>query len=737
MTAITKKNFPVTGMSCASCASSVESTLSAIDGVHDANVNLADNSVTVAFNTSTTNPDLLKKAVQKTGYDLIVDEEESLDKHETRQRTLYSSLRLRTILMGMATLPVAGIGMFFMDWKTGNWLSLALTIPVLFILGKNFYTNAWKQLKNGRANMDTLVALSTFIAFAVSIFNTVYPQFWEDKGIVAHVYYESACVIMFFVSIGKLLEERAKNNTTKAIYNLMKLQPAYVSRIKNGHNETVPINAIDRGDQIRIKPGERVPLDGRIESGHSYVDESMLSGEPTAVAKQPGDKLYAGTLNQKGAMVLLVESGAKETVLAQIIEKVKEAQGSKAPVQHTVDKVAAIFVPVILGISLLTLMLWVAIGGASYYSYAIISAVTVLVIACPCALGLATPTALMVGIGRGAEQHILIKDAQVLEVAHKIDTIVFDKTGTLTEGKPRVHDEVWKSDVDKETAISWLIGLEQLSEHPLATAIVSHYKAEDHIISDFQNFLSIPGRGIRAQDTEGCFYYVGNERFMKQMMVTTSDSIMNEASEWQKGGSTVIFFAKANELLAAIAIKDNIKESAQSALKGLTDAGMEIHMLTGDNKETAANVATALNIQNYEAEVFPSKKESYLKQLQEQGKIVAMVGDGINDSQALASANVGIAMGHGADVAMDVAPITLLSKDLNKIIRMRQLSGHIRKGIRQNLFWAFIYNIIGIPIAAGLLYPVNGFLLDPMIASAAMAFSSVSVVLNSLRLKSV
>lgn len=727
-----KKSFPVTGMTCAACASSVESILSHTEGVSSASVNFASSSVLVEYDPDLTPTDL-QTALQTIGYDLIIDAENPLELQQELQRQHFIDIKKRTIWSAILTLPVFIIGMFYMDWRPGQWLSMAFTIPILFWLGRSFYINAWKQARHGKANMDTLVALSTGIAFIYSVFNTVFPDFWHARGIHPHVYYEAATVIITFISLGKLLEEKAKSNTSSAIKKLMGLQPKTLKVIVNGQEVEMPIASVQKGNVIVVRPGEKIPVDGEVTEGSSYVDESMISGEPVPVEKRAGDSVFAGTVNQKGSFRFVAKKVGGETFLAQIIKMVQEAQGSKAPVQKLVDKIAGIFVPVVIAISITTFIIWMLMGGEDAFTHALMTSVAVLVIACPCALGLATPTAIMVGIGKGAENNILIKDAESLELGYRTNAIVLDKTGTITEGKPTVTNGQWKVESDYYKGV--LLAIESLSEHPLAEAVVQYLKAEGALQENIEEFQSMTGLGVKAQSPEGEVFYVGNQRLLENHNIPIEEDYLDQANIWRDGAKTVIFFASAEQVLGVLAISDEVKESSKQAIQSLQNQGIEVYMLTGDNQQTAQAVANQVGITDFRAEVMPSDKADFVKKLQSQGKIVAMVGDGINDSHALAQADVSIAMGKGSDIAMDVAKMTLITSDLQAIPKALKLSRRTVLGIRQNLFWAFIYNLIGIPIAAGVLYTFNGFLLDPMIAGAAMAFSSVSVVANSLRLK--
>ncbi|MCM4166615.1 Copper-exporting P-type ATPase [Arenibacter antarcticus] len=732
-----KESFPVTGMTCASCASSVESVLKHTKGVFDASVNFANSSVLVEYDEALSH-NQLQNALREVGYDIIIDAEDPTEVQRELQQKNYQDIKRRTIWSAILTLPIFVVGMFYMQWEPGKWTSLVLTIPILFWFGRSFFINAYKQAKHGKANMDSLVALSTGIAFLFSLFNTFFPEFWLSRGIEPHVYYEAATVIITFISLGKLMEEKAKSNTSSAIKKLMGLQPKTLKIIENGEEIEIPISSVQVGQTILVRPGEKIPVDGKVSKGRSYVDESMITGEPVPVEKTKDEKVFAGTVNQKGSFQFVAEKVGSETLLSQIIKMVQQAQGSKAPVQKLVDKIAGIFVPIVLVISIITFIVWMLVGGDNAFSHALLTSVAVLVIACPCALGLATPTAIMVGIGKGAENNILIKDAESLELGYKVNVVILDKTGTITEGKPLVTDILWKEKLENENEYQKiLLAVESQSEHPLAEAVVNHLKEQNVEPAEITSFESITGKGVKAKTENGLKYYVGNHRLMVDNNVQIDSSLMQAAESLEDQAKTVIFFGSEKQVLAILAITDKIKETSNKAIATLQERGIEVYMLTGDNNKTASAVAKQVGISNYKGEVMPSDKAAFVEQLQAEGKIVAMVGDGINDSHALAQANVSIAMGKGSDIAMDVAKITLITSDLQSIPKALELSKRTVLGIRQNLFWAFIYNIIGIPIAAGVLYPINGFLLDPMIAGAAMAFSSVSVVANSLRLKRV
>ncbi|CCY36314.1 heavy metal translocating P-type ATPase [Tannerella sp. CAG:118] len=728
-----KITVPVLEMSCAVCANNVENEVRSIPGVDSATVNFATNTLTVSFDPKKISLLQIKSAVQAIGYDLVIEENNREKIQEKAEKQHYQSIKKRTIAAWILSIPLMGISMTIMHQNWANWVMLLLTLPILLFCGQSFYINAWKQFRHKSANMDTLVSLSTIIAFLFSLFNTIYPDFWTKRGLEPHVYYEAAGMIIAFVLLGKLMESKAKNNTSSAIKKLMGLQPQTAHLLTTEGEKEVPLNILKPGDLIRVKPGEKVPVDGIVFDGNSYVDESMISGEPIPVEKQSKDKVLAGTINQKGTFSITATQVGTQTILSQIVRMVQEAQGSKAPVQRIADKISSYFVPIVIIIAIITFIVWLFVGGNNFFSYALLSAVSVLVIACPCALGLATPTALMVGIGRGAENHILIKDAFALENLCKVNCIVLDKTGTITQGHPAVTAEIWLQTPDTEM-LSVLLSAEQKSEHPLALAMTDFLLKKEIQPISVTSFQSLTGQGITVEYNKNSFW-VGSLKMAAEQTTTFPESVKPVLKQWQNDGQSIVCYGKQNRILAIFALSDPIKESSKYAISSLQKKGIEIHLLTGDNRHTANSVALKLGIKNIQADALPSSKEEYIKTLQNKKKFVAMVGDGINDSQALARADVSIAMGKGTDIAMDVAMITLITSDLSLLSKAINLSRRTVRIIRENLFWAFIYNIIGIPIAAGLLYPICGILLNPMWASAAMAFSSVSVVLNSLRLK--
>ncbi|MDR1368727.1 MAG: heavy metal translocating P-type ATPase [Dysgonamonadaceae bacterium] len=732
---IIKQSFPVLNLSCASCANTAQNLLNAQPGVIDANVNFANTTAVIQFDPDITNPRKLQSALQSIGYDLIIEESENpTEILEKIQKENLRKLRNKLILSLVLSAPLVIIGMFFMNMPHADYIMWILATPIVFHCGTRFFSGAWKQAGHGQMNMDTLVALSVGIAYTFSVFNTLYPDFWTKQGLHSHVYFETAGVIIAFLLLGKFLEEKAKSNITSSIKKLMGLQPRSATVVLPDGNQVItPIKMLRQGDILLVKPGERIPVDGTLVSGSSYIDESMLSGEPIPVKKSVNDQVFTGTVNQKGSFTFRAEKVGNDTLLAQVIRKVRDAQSSKVPIQKLADKVVGIFVPAVIACAFIALVCWLVFGDNDGFTQGLLAFVTVLIIACPCALGLATPTAIMVGISNGAEKGILIKDAESLELAKKIDCVVLDKTGTITEGKPEVTNILWSGNESNVTEI--FMAMESRSEHPVAESIVkylSNLSAENQV--EIFDFKSETGYGISAK-YNGKTYISGNSKILENPSINIDNTLKQAAEDWEKEAKTVIWFVNEQETLCVLAVSDKIRETSIAGIRELHSMGIETVMLTGDNRQVAGKIAKACDIKHFEAGLLPDQKETIIRQLQSEGKIVAMIGDGINDSNALAQADVGIAMGQGSDIAMDVAEMTIISNDLTKISQAIRISADTIRAIRQNLFWAFIYNIVGIPIAGGILYPINGFLLDPTIAGLAMALSSVSVVGNSLRLK--
>jgi P-type Cu2+ transporter len=728
-----KKNLPVTGMHCASCALRVEKELQGQEGVKNARVNFAASSVIIEYDPSVAGVPDFKKALNEIGYDIIAGERQNQKAEEVAVKEM-QELRHNTLWAAMLALPVVIIGMFLMDLPYRNWIMLLLSTPVVFWFGRGFFISAAKQIRHGSVNMDSLVALSTGIAYFFSLINTISPSLFGATGNHNLVYYEASAVIIVFILLGRLLEGKAKSGTAVAIKKLMGLRPETVTIVDdNGEEKLIQTREVVVGNYLRVKPGERIPVDGEVTDGVSFVDESSITGEPVAVEKTVGASVFAGTINQKGSFIFKAGKVGDETLLARIISMVQEAQGSKPQVQKLADKIASVFVPVVIGLALTAFAVWMIIGGPNAFEHALLALVSVLIISCPCALGLATPTAIMVGIGRGAEHGILIKNANSLEQIHKTDAIVMDKTGTITKGELQVTGWYRKENTD-ENYKQILLGIELLSEHPFAGAVVSFLLKENVSKAAVEKFESITGKGVIAI-SEGKRYAAGNLSLMKDEGIVPDEGDIKKISELHIETDSALYFGSGGKLLAAIVVADTIKPDSADAIKRLRDEGIEVYMLTGDNEQTAAAIACQAGIDQYVASMLPDDKAVYIRELQKKGKKVAMIGDGINDSEAMAYADVSIAMGKGSDIAMDVADMTIVSSSLEAIPSAVRLSEQTMKTIRQNLFWAFFYNIIAIPLAAGLLYPIAGVMLNPMIAGAAMAMSSVSVVTNSLRLK--
>lgn len=713
-------------MTCASCAASVESILSSQAGVEEATVNFADSSVKVKFEPNDVSEEQLAGNVDKIGYELVINN----DNYEAEEMKAYAVRKRKLWIAAAFSLPVFLLSMFFKNLLPyQEWFLLALTIPVVFYAGREFYAIAWKQLRHGSANMDTLVALGTGIAFLFSVFNTVYPQFMLSQGLSADVYYESAVVIITLILLGRFLEERAKGNASSAIRKLMQLQPDTVNVIEDGENVEKPLSEVKEGDAVLVRPGERIPVDGAIGEGNSTVDESMMTGESVPVEKRAGDAVYGGTMNQDGSLTLRATAVGEASYLSRIIDTVRQAQGSKPPVQKLVDKIASVFVPIVIGIALLTFGIWFWTGPS--FSHAFVTMISVLIIACPCALGLATPTALMTGIGRGAERGILVKGTSSLERARKVDTLIVDKTGTVTYGRPEVEEFIWEQSVEKKKLASVFYALEQKSGHPLANAITSFLKNEKDQEVKFDDFTSFSGKGVEAS-VGNTTYLAGNFRLMEEKEIRISESLKQKA---ESTTGTAVYFAEAKQAVGVCILKDKVRENARSVIEKIKSKGIKVVMLTGDNEKVAREVAGSTGIEEVHASLLPEQKKDFVEKYQGEGRTVAMTGDGVNDAAALAQADMSIAMGSGSDIALDTADITLMHSDLQHLAEAFTLSGAINQKIKQNLFWAFFYNVIAIPVAAGALYPAFGVLLSPMIAGGAMAFSSVSVVTNSLRLK--
>lgn len=727
----------MTGMMCAVCAGTVEKTVSECEGVEEASVNFAASEVSFSWNPSVTSPSKVADAVRKAGYEMIVVDSaaKALEEKQEKESRQYAGMRTDLCIAWALAIPLSIICMLHIHFPGDGYVMMALALAVMAISGRRFYVNGIRHLAKRRPDMDSLVAVSTLVSFLFSLFNTFFPSYFTSKGIAADLYYEASAMIIAFVLTGKFLELRARRNTGTAIKALMGLQPSEAVLVEaDGTSRTVNINSIVPGNVLSVRPGDRIPVDGTVTSGGSVVDESMLTGEPIGVEKNPGDKVTAGTFNTNGNLLIKAEKVGADTELARIIECVREAQGSKAPVQRLVDKISSIFVPAVMIISIITFCIWLSFG-IDKFPMAVLAAVSVLVIACPCALGLATPMAVMVGIGRGASEGILIKEATALEQLQKINLLAIDKTGTVTEGEPKVMDTCKATNISS-SLIRAILTLEQRSTHPLAKAI-SEWAAslpdDDRQHDEIGNIENIPGMGITGE-TDGDTVWIGNESLAERNGASIPEEMGKAASEWGEEGAGVVFAGTKGHALIAFKVADTVRADAVEAISALKDMGVETVLLTGDRQSTARHVANVVGIDKVISGLLPQGKQDAIARMRGEGHFVAMAGDGINDSQAMAEADVSIAMGGGSDIAMEVAQLTVVSGRLMYIPRAIRLSAATLKIIKENLFWAFIYNVLGLPLAAGILYPVCGLMLSPMIASAAMAFSSVCVVANSLRL---
>ena len=733
-------SFRVSGMTCASCASNITRKLSKTEGVKDASVNYANEQATVVFDDQQTSSEQLAAAVSSIGYKAHLDPDESGDLADKQRAQELKSLKTKLIFSGVLTiLLVLSMIPSLPDIFHNSWLLWLLATPVQFWAGKRFYQGAWSGLKNKTTNMDTLVALGTSVAYFYSAVVTVFGSWFAQHGVETHVYFEAAAAIITFILLGKFLEIRAKAQTSSAIKELLNLQAKTAFIKKDGQWVEKPVSAVEMGDILLVKPGQKIPVDGEVIKGSTSIDESMVTGESLPISKKVGDVLIGATINQSGSIEMKATKIGSETVLANIIRLVKEAQGSRPPIQALVDTIASYFVPVVIVLALITFAIWMLVGPEPRFLFALVSMINVLIIACPCALGLATPTSLMVGIGKGAKLGILIKDAPALEVANKIKAVVFDKTGTLTEGKPVVQEAVFIDQSQMQTTLSYLKAIEELSHHPLAGALVNF--ANDKLTQPTKtlsvtDFKDVSGKGVVATVAKKQVV-IGNEKLLEQQKIKITPKIQQQSLELKNKGQTVVFMSIGKQLVAMLSIADSLKKSSAAVVKSLADIGITSIMLTGDNQQTATAIAQEAGIKEVIAEVLPADKKRLIGELRRKYPVVAMVGDGINDAPALATADVSIAMGGGTDVAIESAGITLLRSDISLVPMAINLSKITIKNIRQNLFWAFSYNTVLIPVAMGALYPAWGILLNPMFAGAAMAFSSVSVVFNALRLKTI
>ena len=729
------QTFPVLNMHAASCGTNVERAVNDLPGVYEATVDLANNTIRIGYNPTRVSVGEIRASVLSDGYDIIIDQEHQVEQQEREHQKRYSRLRSEVIGAWIVTVPMLLLSMskVFEHLKYSQHLMMMMSLVVLAFFGREFYRNAWSQTRKKMYGMDSLVAISTSVAFLFSVFNTFFPEVWLSRGFEAHTYYEATVIITAFVLTGKFMEAKAKGSTTLAIRNLMGLRPKK-ARVRYGADtQDVLLKELKEGDHVVVHPGEKIPIDGVVVEGASFVDESMLSGEPMPVEKEVGSKVVAGTVNQRGNFIVEAEKVGEDTFLAQIIRMVQEAQNTKRPARRIVDKVSAIYLPLVLLLAVITFVSWALLGGEYRIAQGILTSMSVLIISCPCVLGLATPIALIVGVNKGAHHHILIKDALALEQLHKVDTIVFDKTGTLTEGTPRVVGWLWAGSQEDEYK-QVLLAAESKSDNPLALSLMEELAIQQKVKPvDLDSYVNLPGKGIVVQ-YQGDEYWVGGKRLKEEHSCVISDTLNEMLIGYENKGHGIVYFGKENELLAIIAVADQLKPTSYSAIKELRRMGFEVTMLTGDSERSAQSVARKLTILSVKAEVLPDEKETYIRGMQAQGKKVAMVGDGINDSQALACADVSIAMGKGTDIAMNVANITLMTSDLSLLPRTIRLSRRTVTLIKQNLMWAFLFNILGIPIAAGVFYPITGALLNPMVVGGAMTLSSLCVILNSLTL---
>ncbi|MEO0434593.1 MAG: heavy metal translocating P-type ATPase [Cyanobacteria bacterium J06656_5] len=738
---MTTATLTLTGMSCAACANAVETAICQVPGVTEAQVNFAAEQARVDYDANSISLDAIQTAVANAGYGAAVAEElgPRIDASERRrqQRALLSRVVVSGvvgILLVVGMLP-AMLGIHIPGWPMvlhNAWLQLLLATPVLVWCGQSFFVGAWSAFTHRSANMNTLVALGTGAAYAYSIFVTLFPNVLMAQGLPPDVYYEAAVVIIALLLLGRYLENRARGQTSDAIRQLMGLQPNTARVIRQGNEIDLAIEAVVVGDIVVVRPGEKIPVDGEVVAGMSTVDESMVTGESMPVQKRHGDAVIGATINKTGSFRFRAGRVGKDTMLAQIVQLVQAAQGSKAPIQKLADQVTGLFVPVVVAIAISTFLLWFNLTGN--ITLALLTTVGVLIIACPCALGLATPTSIMVGTGKGAENGILIKDAESLEVAHRLQTVVVDKTGTLTQGKPMVTDYLTVAGGDVRGLLQLAAAVENNSEHPLATAVVAYARSQGvSVFPEVQNFEAVVGSGVQGT-VNGRRVHMGTEGWMQTLGIDTA-SLQSQRQAWEAAAKTTVWIAVDGQMAGLLGIADALKPSSARAVQSLQRMGLEVVMLTGDNRQTAAAIAEAVGIGRFIANVRPDEKVAHVQRLQAEGKRVAMVGDGINDAPALAQADVGMAIGTGTDVAIAASDITLISGDLGGIVTAIRLSRATMANIRQNLFFAFVYNVVGIPIAAGILYPLFGWLLNPMIAGAAMAFSSVSVVSNALQLR--
>ncbi len=731
--ATSRLEFAIKGMTCAACVAAVERALKRLYGVVSVNVNLASGKAVVEYIPTLTGFEDFKKAVKAKGYEAETVTEEFIDREKDSREKEYGNLLLRFRVSAVISALIL-LGSFTSIPLLSNWYILFLLATIVqFWAGIRFYKAAWVAIRHLSTNMNTLIAMGTSAAYLYSVTATFFPGIFETGGLRAHIYFDTSSIIIALILLGRLLEAKAKGKTSEAMRKLIGLQAKTAMVVRDGSESEIPIEDVSAGDTVIVRPGERIPVDGIVTDGYSSVDESMLTGESLPVEKATGDTVFGGTINKFGSFKLKATRIGSETALAQIIRLVEEAQGSKAPIQRLADRIASIFVPVVIIAATITFVIWYFLGPEPAFTRALMNFIAVLIIACPCALGLATPTAIMVGTGKGAEKGILIRNAEALETAHRIQTIVLDKTGTITKGEPELTDITGTDGSDKNAVLQLSASAEKVSEHPLAEAIVRKARELGLDLREPENFTAIPGGGIRARiGTDDVF--IGNVSLLKKEGIDPG-AVSGVVEKLSSEGKTAVLISVNNEVKGVLGIADSIKEGSVEAISELKKMGVEVVMLTGDNERTASRIAELVGIDRFFAEVLPEGKVEAVKKLKEEKKIVAMVGDGINDAPALAEAHVGIAIGTGTDIAMEASDITLIKGDLRSVVEAIKLSKLTLRTIKQNLFWAFFYNVVGIPIAAGILYPFGGPLLNPVFASAAMAFSSVSVVTNSLRLR--
>lgn len=740
-TELERTSLSVGGMSCAACVARVERALGGLEGVEQAAVNFATEKAQVTYDPKKVDLEKFRQAIEDAGYQFRGLARAELRDREREERERELALLKKKfifsvifgVLIMVLSMPHYIPYLREVPHEILFYILFVLTTPVQFWAGKQFLTGAWGAARHGSADMNTLIAVGTLSAYIYSSVVTFFPSFFHHSGLKAEIYFDSAAMIIALILLGRLLEARAKGQTSEAIRKLIGLAPKTARVIRDKQELDIPVEEVRKGDLIVVRPGEKIPVDGRIKEGHSAVDESMLTGESLPVDKNPGDEVIGATLNKSGSFVFETTRVGEETALAQIIRLVEQAQGSKAPIQRLADQVAGVFVPIVMGIALLTFIIWYFWGPPPALTFALLNFVAVMIIACPCALGLATPTAIMVGTGKGAENGILIKGGESLESIHKLTTIVFDKTGTLTKGELTVTDIVSLEKIDTTKVLTLAASVERNSEHPLGEAVVRKAKEQGLDLAGVEDFDALSGQGVRAKQ-DGQEILIGNKRLMESWGLDLTP-VQASAEVLAEQGKTLMFVAQGGKIIGLMALADTLREHSLEAVAELKRLGLEVVMLTGDNQQTAQAIGRQLQLNRVIAEVLPQDKTEQIRKLQAEGKKVAMVGDGINDAPALAQADVGIAIGTGTDVAMEASDITLIRDDLRTILTAIKLSRKTIRTIRQNLFWAFFYNVLGIPIAAGILYPFWGILLNPILASAAMAFSSVSVVSNSLRLR--